>query len=166
MEMFRNAGVPPKQKMTTFKISDDALIKPGMPHLWFCCLRGDHLQHRFSALSVGFSGTPLYAAHFRPGQYVDVTAKSWVLFWTRSPSLLLCSVFPLWSMSGNMNGLMSSLLSCEALGRVFKAWWSAGGSKVSQRATAKPKRIADQELLAPEGWDPHTHTHTCSPAKS
>lgn len=49
MEMFRNAGVPPKQKVTTFKVTDNALIKPG---------------------------TPLYAAHFRPGQYVDVTAKS------------------------------------------------------------------------------------------
>lgn len=49
MEMFRNAGVPPKQKVTTFKVSDNAIIKPG---------------------------TPLYAAHFRPGQYVDVTAKS------------------------------------------------------------------------------------------
>ncbi|TNM92875.1 hypothetical protein fugu_018277 [Takifugu bimaculatus] len=49
MEMYGNAGVPPKQKLTTFKISDNALIKPG---------------------------TPLYAAHFRPGQYVDVTAKS------------------------------------------------------------------------------------------
>ncbi|XP_026155311.1 large ribosomal subunit protein uL3m isoform X2 [Mastacembelus armatus] len=49
MEMFRNAGVPPKQKVTTFKVTDNALIKPG---------------------------TPLYAAHFRPGQFVDVTAKS------------------------------------------------------------------------------------------
>ncbi|MEQ2202397.1 hypothetical protein XENOCAPTIV_027904 [Xenoophorus captivus] len=49
MEMFRNAGVPPKQKVTIFKVSDNAIIKPG---------------------------TPLYAAHFRPGQYVDVTAKS------------------------------------------------------------------------------------------
>ncbi|XP_061681568.1 39S ribosomal protein L3, mitochondrial [Syngnathoides biaculeatus] len=49
MEMFMNAGVPPKQKLTTFKVSDNAVIKPG---------------------------TPLYAAHFRPGQYVDVTAKS------------------------------------------------------------------------------------------
>ncbi|KAL6099896.1 mrpl3 [Pungitius sinensis] len=49
MEKFRNAGVPPKQKLTTFKVSDNALIKPG---------------------------TPLFAAHFRPGQYVDVTAKS------------------------------------------------------------------------------------------
>lgn len=29
--MFRNAGVPPKQKITTFKISDNALIKPGLP---------------------------------------------------------------------------------------------------------------------------------------
>ncbi|XP_068189014.1 large ribosomal subunit protein uL3m [Antennarius striatus] len=49
MEMFRNAGVPPKQKISMFHITDNARIKPG---------------------------TPLYAAHFRPGQYVDVTAKS------------------------------------------------------------------------------------------
>ncbi|KAM6959001.1 large ribosomal subunit protein uL3m [Aplochiton taeniatus] len=49
MELFRNAGVPPKQKVTTFKVSDNAILKPG---------------------------TPLYAAHFRPGQYVDVTAKT------------------------------------------------------------------------------------------
>lgn len=49
LEMFRKAGVPPKQKVSTFRVSDNALIKPG---------------------------TPLYAAHFRPGQYVDVTAKS------------------------------------------------------------------------------------------
>lgn len=28
--MFRNAGVPPKQKVTTFSVSDNALIKPGI----------------------------------------------------------------------------------------------------------------------------------------
>ncbi|XP_029976017.1 large ribosomal subunit protein uL3m [Salarias fasciatus] len=49
MDMFRTAGVPPKQKVSVFGVSDNALIKPG---------------------------TPLYAAHFRPGQYVDITAKS------------------------------------------------------------------------------------------
>uniref|UniRef100_A0A1A7Y531 Large ribosomal subunit protein uL3m n=1 Tax=Iconisemion striatum TaxID=60296 RepID=A0A1A7Y531_9TELE len=49
MEEFRNAGVPAKQKLSFFKVSDNALIKPG---------------------------TPLYAAHFRPGQFVDVTAKT------------------------------------------------------------------------------------------
>ncbi|XP_059206763.1 39S ribosomal protein L3, mitochondrial [Centropristis striata] len=49
LEKFRNAGVPPKQKTSIFKISDNAAIKPG---------------------------TPLYAAHFRPGQYVDITAVS------------------------------------------------------------------------------------------
>ncbi|XP_063041053.1 39S ribosomal protein L3, mitochondrial [Engraulis encrasicolus] len=49
VEFFRNAGVPPKQKVSTFRVTDNALIKPG---------------------------TPLYAAHFRPGQYVDVTAKT------------------------------------------------------------------------------------------
>uniref|UniRef100_A0A1A8BY03 Large ribosomal subunit protein uL3m n=1 Tax=Nothobranchius kadleci TaxID=1051664 RepID=A0A1A8BY03_NOTKA len=49
MEEFRNAGVPAKQKLSYFKVSDNALLKPG---------------------------TPLYAAHFRPGQFVDVTAKT------------------------------------------------------------------------------------------
>ncbi|XP_061443125.1 large ribosomal subunit protein uL3m isoform X2 [Rhineura floridana] len=49
MEMYRAVGVPPKQKIATFKVSENAIIKPG---------------------------TPLYAAHFRPGQYVDVTAKT------------------------------------------------------------------------------------------
>uniref|UniRef100_A0A8C4SZ90 Large ribosomal subunit protein uL3m n=1 Tax=Erpetoichthys calabaricus TaxID=27687 RepID=A0A8C4SZ90_ERPCA len=49
MEIFRNAGVPPKQKISIFRVSDNAILKPG---------------------------TPLYAAHFRPGQYVDVTAKT------------------------------------------------------------------------------------------
>ncbi|XP_054848115.1 39S ribosomal protein L3, mitochondrial [Eublepharis macularius] len=49
LELYRAIGIPPKQKMTTFKVSDNAIIKPG---------------------------TPLYAAHFRPGQYVDITAKT------------------------------------------------------------------------------------------
>ncbi|MBN3305541.1 RM03 protein, partial [Amia calva] len=49
LDLYRNAGVPPKQKISLFKVSDNAIIKPG---------------------------TPLYAAHFRPGQYVDVTAKT------------------------------------------------------------------------------------------
>ncbi|OWK55393.1 39S ribosomal protein L3, mitochondrial [Lonchura striata] len=48
-EIFKEAGVPRKQKVTTFNVTDDAIIKPG---------------------------TPLYAAHFRPGQFVDVTAKT------------------------------------------------------------------------------------------
>ncbi|XP_030644578.1 large ribosomal subunit protein uL3m isoform X2 [Chanos chanos] len=43
MEMFRDAGIPPKQKVTTFRVTENAIIKP---------------------------------AHFRPGQYVDVTAKT------------------------------------------------------------------------------------------
>lgn len=49
LEVFRKAGVPPKQKLTMFRVTDNAVIKPG---------------------------TPLYAAHFRPGQFVDVTAKT------------------------------------------------------------------------------------------
>lgn len=92
VEMFRNAGVPPKQKITTFKISENALIKPGTraskqysQHcpchmlgsiiLWW---QAEQVLYKFSnvILFVVCSGTPLYAAHFRPGQYVDVTAKS------------------------------------------------------------------------------------------
>ncbi|CAI5788327.1 ribosomal L3, mitochondrial [Podarcis lilfordi] len=49
MELCRTVGIPPKEKISTFRVSENALIKPG---------------------------TPLYAAHFRPGQYVDVTAKT------------------------------------------------------------------------------------------
>lgn len=29
MEIFKEAGVPPKQKVTTFNVTDDAIIKPG-----------------------------------------------------------------------------------------------------------------------------------------
>ncbi|XP_068090586.1 large ribosomal subunit protein uL3m isoform X2 [Hyperolius riggenbachi] len=49
LEMYYKAGIPPKQKVSIFKVSENAILKPG---------------------------TPLYAAHFRPGQYVDVTAKT------------------------------------------------------------------------------------------
>ncbi|XP_023683364.1 large ribosomal subunit protein uL3m [Paramormyrops kingsleyae] len=49
MAMFRSVGLPPKQKLTVFSVTDNAIVKPG---------------------------TPLCAAHFRPGQYVDVTAKT------------------------------------------------------------------------------------------
>uniref|UniRef100_A0A8C9K8D7 Large ribosomal subunit protein uL3m n=1 Tax=Panthera tigris altaica TaxID=74533 RepID=A0A8C9K8D7_PANTA len=49
LEFYQELGLPPKQKVKIFRVTDNAVIKPG---------------------------TPLYAAHFRPGQYVDVTAKT------------------------------------------------------------------------------------------
>lgn len=49
LEFYEELGLPPKQKIKIFRVTDNAVIKPG---------------------------TPLYAAHFRPGQYVDVTAKT------------------------------------------------------------------------------------------
>ncbi|MEE6466277.1 hypothetical protein FKM82_006887 [Ascaphus truei] len=49
IDFYSEAAVPPKQKIAIFKVSDNAILKPG---------------------------TPLYAAHFRPGQFVDVTAKT------------------------------------------------------------------------------------------
>jgi len=47
--MFKNAGVPPKRKLTKFMITENAAVQPG---------------------------TPLYASHFRVGDYVDVGAKT------------------------------------------------------------------------------------------
>ena len=82
MEMFRIAGVPPKQKVTTFKVSDNAIIKPGV-HTHFIIISSYSFSHPCSctlsylcACVCDFPGTPLHAAHFRPGQYVDVTAKT------------------------------------------------------------------------------------------
>lgn len=49
LEFYQELGLPPKQKVKIFRITENAALKPG---------------------------TPLYAAHFRPGQYVDVTAKT------------------------------------------------------------------------------------------
>ncbi|XP_014447075.2 39S ribosomal protein L3, mitochondrial [Tupaia chinensis] len=49
LEFYQELGLPPKQKVKIFHVTDNAIIKPG---------------------------TPLFAAHFRPGQYVDVTAKT------------------------------------------------------------------------------------------
>ncbi|XP_054585871.1 39S ribosomal protein L3, mitochondrial isoform X2 [Eptesicus fuscus] len=49
LKFYEELGLPPKQKIKIFRVTDNAVIKPG---------------------------TPLYAAHFRPGQYVDVTAKT------------------------------------------------------------------------------------------
>ncbi|XP_077982432.1 large ribosomal subunit protein uL3m-like [Glandiceps talaboti] len=48
-DIFKKACVPIKQRLIKFRVTDNAKIQPG---------------------------TPLYAAHFRPGMYVDVSAKS------------------------------------------------------------------------------------------
>ena len=47
--LFEKAGVPPKRKLTRFFVTPNSAIKPG---------------------------TPLYATHFRCGDYVDVQARS------------------------------------------------------------------------------------------
>ncbi|ESO82772.1 hypothetical protein LOTGIDRAFT_108795 [Lottia gigantea] len=48
-EQFLEAGVPPKRKLTRFLVTQDAAIQPG---------------------------TPLNAMHFRPGDFVDCSAKT------------------------------------------------------------------------------------------
>jgi len=47
--LFSEAGVLPKKRMTKFKVTPDAVLAPG---------------------------TPLYASHFRPGDYIDVAGKT------------------------------------------------------------------------------------------
>ncbi|XP_054748925.2 large ribosomal subunit protein uL3m-like [Lytechinus pictus] len=47
--LFKSACLPVKEHITSFNVTDDAAIQPG---------------------------TPLYAAHFRPGMYVDIAAKT------------------------------------------------------------------------------------------
>jgi large subunit ribosomal protein L3 len=49
LDQFKNAGIPPKRKLTSFMISKNAAVKPG---------------------------TPIYASHFRVGDFVDVGAKT------------------------------------------------------------------------------------------
>ena len=47
--LFTESGVMPKKLLVRFPVSENALIQPG---------------------------TPLNAAHFEPGQFIDVTARS------------------------------------------------------------------------------------------
>jgi len=49
LNLFKNSGVPPKRKLTKFMVSENAVVKPG---------------------------TPLYATHYRVGDYIDVGAKT------------------------------------------------------------------------------------------
>jgi len=49
VDLFQNSGVPPKRKLTKFMITENAAVQPG---------------------------TPLYASHFRVGDYVDVGANT------------------------------------------------------------------------------------------
>lgn len=49
MKLFENSGVPPKRKLTKFMVTPNAIVRPG---------------------------TPLYASHFRVGDFVDVGAYS------------------------------------------------------------------------------------------
>lgn len=57
---FKASRVPPKKKVWEFRVTKNALVRPG---------------------------THLYAAHFVPGQYVDVCAKRLAI--SSSASLLL-----------------------------------------------------------------------------
>uniref|UniRef100_A0A9L0SX72 Large ribosomal subunit protein uL3m n=1 Tax=Equus caballus TaxID=9796 RepID=A0A9L0SX72_HORSE len=105
LEFYQELGLPPKQKVKIFHVTDNAVIKPGA----LCCHSNCPLHpaplkvglrrqkpvsqpvfgsHQHFAPSTGHTVlqptcsplkhvcTPLYAAHFRPGQYVDVTAKT------------------------------------------------------------------------------------------
>ena len=60
-------------------------------------------------LSVGFlccPGTPLYAAHFRPGQFVDITAKTQVLLLFSFCYFLLFFSLPLSSFLASFSSIL------------------------------------------------------------
>lgn len=46
--LFTDTGLAPKKKLAAFAVSDDAVVQPG---------------------------TPLFASHFQPGQFVDIRGK-------------------------------------------------------------------------------------------
>ena len=67
---FRKAGVPPKQIVTEFPVTRDALVPVGM------CFFLLQLPSVFLPYRHMYVGTTLSALHFVPGQFVDVAAKS------------------------------------------------------------------------------------------
>ena len=76
MEMFRNAGVPPKQKVVTFKVTDNALIKPGR-----------HVTHyNLSRIGYVFVRVCFFVTQFF--FFTDLHETLW-----KGWSLLLCAIF-------------------------------------------------------------------------
>lgn len=63
---FRKNGVKPKMRMAEFKVTDDALLQPGM-----------YISSLIRSCPADWPtiGTELSAAHFVPGQYVDVQGR-------------------------------------------------------------------------------------------
>ena len=47
--LFTDSGIMPKKKLARFPVTDNAIIQPG---------------------------TPLFASHFQPGQYVDIRGRT------------------------------------------------------------------------------------------
>lgn len=78
---FRKNGVKPKVRMAEFKVTDDALLQPGM-----------YLSIRIEACHAECPtiGTELSAAHFVPGQYVDVQGRRSVASQHSPPSCPDC----------------------------------------------------------------------------
>lgn len=89
MGQFRKAGVDPKMRVAEFEVTEDALVpagalsfalsRAGSRHLWLTAP---------PSLARSLAGTEISAAHFVPGQHVDVQAPSCV------PSSLPLSLWP------------------------------------------------------------------------
>lgn len=75
---FAKAGVPAKAIVKEFPVTEDAHVPVGKFNFFPLCWL-------FSNLSIG---TTLSAAHFVPGQYVDVIANSYAFSCVPFPSLL------------------------------------------------------------------------------
>jgi large subunit ribosomal protein L3 len=66
---FKKAGVPPKRIVKEFPVTPDAHVPVGASPSRFVLIV---LSNKYRV------GTTLSAAHFVPGQFVDVVANSWV----------------------------------------------------------------------------------------
>lgn len=67
---FKKAGVIPKARLAEFKVSEDALLEPGV---FRSSKAGKHQALSFLRAPPG---DKLSAAHFVPGQYVDVQGRT------------------------------------------------------------------------------------------
>ena len=70
MEIFKNSAVPPKRKLTKFMVTKNAVVQVMFQ---ISNVMIDRLILNFYLKP----GTPLYASHYRVGDYVDVGAKTY-----------------------------------------------------------------------------------------
>lgn len=75
---FRKAGIDPKMKVVEFAITEDAIVPAGQSTVCLCRVGGEPGLMSARSFVRSLAGTTISAAHFVPGQHVDVQAPSYV----------------------------------------------------------------------------------------